>query len=72
MQFIMVKFRSCFGIGRDIAIENNPINENNLYTFQTSYDYKGDNLALSESKYNGVSGWKIKALEYEVFQVILN
>ena len=56
----------CFGGGQDIGINGNPIKENTLYTFQYSYDYKGDSNALSE--YNGQN--YLKALEYEVFQVI--
>ena len=55
----------CFWAGRDIAIDKNPIFENNLYTYQRSYDYKGDTKALSE-----YDGNNIKAFEYEVFQVI--
>jgi len=57
----------CFGGGRDIGIDKNPIKENTLFTFQISYDYKGDNYSLSES--DGFNK-KIKALEYEVFQFI--
>ena len=56
----------CFGRGCDIGIKGNPIKENKLYTNQISYDYKGDSNALSE--YNGQN--YLKALEYEVFQVI--
>ena len=56
----------CFGFGRDIAIDGNPINGFNLYTNQNSYDYQGNNHSLSE--YNGHS--QLKALEYEVFQII--
>ena len=56
----------CFGSGRDIAIDKNPIKENTLYTSQYSYDYKGDKNSLSEFDGNK----NIKALEYEVFQVI--
>ena len=56
----------CFGRGCDINIEGNPLKENTLYTYQTSYDYKGDSKALSE--YDGLNN--LKALEYEVFQVI--
>ena len=56
----------CFGRGCDFNIEGNPIKENTLYTYQTSYDYKGDSKALSE--YDGLNN--LKALEYEVFQVI--
>jgi len=56
----------CFGRGRDIAIDRNPIKENTLYTCQSSYDYKGDKYSLSEY----YDKQYIKALEYEVFQVI--
>ena len=56
----------CFGGGRDIAIDKNPIKEKTLHTCQVCYDYKGDKYSLSE--YDGNN--KIKALEYEVFQVI--
>ena len=56
----------CFGRGCDINIEGNPLKENKLYTYQTSFDYKGDSKALSE--YDGLNN--LKALEYEVFQVI--
>ena len=56
----------CFGEGHDIGIEGNPIKENTLYTYQCSYDYKGDSNTLSEYK----PFKNIKALEYEVFQVI--
>ena len=56
----------CFGRGRDIAIDRNPLKENTLYTFQFSFDFKGDSNALSEYKFQN----KLKALEYEVFQII--
>ena len=56
----------CFGRGYDIGIKGNPLKENKLYTNQSSYDYKGDSNALSEYKFK----YKLKALEYEVFQVI--
>ena len=55
----------CFG-GCDIRIEGNPIKEEKLYTFQYSYDYKGGNQSLSEY----INPSKLKALEYEVFQII--
>ena len=55
----------CCGRGHDIGIEGNSIKDNTFYTYQCSYDYKGDSNALSEYKSN-----KLKALEYEVFQVI--
>ena len=58
----------CFGDGRDIAIDGNPIIENKLYTYQNSYDYKGDSHSLSECDFEP----KGKVLDYEVFQIILN
>jgi len=57
----------CFGVGRDIAIDNNPMKKNNLYTYQSSFDYKGGKFCLSECDYDSKTG---KILEYEVFQVI--
>ena len=56
----------CFGAGFDIGIVGNPIKEKKLYTFQYSYDYKGDNQSLSEY----VEPGKLQALDYEVFQII--
>jgi len=56
----------CFGGGHDIGIDRNPLVENTLYTYQFSYDYKGDSNALSEFNYSN----RGKVLEYEVFQVI--
>ena len=60
----------CFGGGRDIAIDGNPIKVKSLFTNQCNqyYDYKGNSKALSEC---GI-GNKGKALDYEVFQVIFN
>jgi hypothetical protein len=58
----------CFGAGRDIAIDKNPLKEKTLYTNQLSFDYKGDYCSLSE--YDEKSKKKIKILEYEVFQVL--
>ena len=56
----------CFGGGRDIAIDGNPLKENTLYTRQScSFDYKGIQ-SLSEYQYTN----NLKALEYEVFQII--
>ena len=55
----------CFGGGHDIGIMGNPIKENKLYTLQNSFGYKGGNQSLSE--YISSS---LKALEYEVFQII--
>ena len=56
----------CFGSGQDIGIDGNPIKKNVLYTYQCSYDYKGDSNALSEYKF----GCVLIALEYEVFRVV--
>ena len=55
-----------FGQGFDIGIEGNPIKEKKLYTFNYSYDYKGENHPLSEYENDQF----LKALEYEVFQLI--
>ena len=38
----------CFGSGHDISIEGNPIKENKLFTFQSSFEYNGGNNPLSE------------------------
>ena len=60
----------CFGRGCDIGIEGNPLKENRLCTYQKgSYDYKGDSNALSEYDDSNLI-IALKALEYEVFQVI--
>ena len=56
----------CFGYCLDIGIEGNPIKENKLYTYQFSYDYEGGNQSLSEY----IHPSELKALEYEVFQII--
>ena len=59
----------CFGVGYDIGIVGNPIKENKLYTYQSyqsSFDYKGDKQPLSEYQ----SPNYLKALEYEVLQII--
>ena len=58
----------CFGLGFDIGIMGNPIIDNAIKTFKNSYNYHGDYNNLSEYNYP----YKIKALEYEVFQVIFN
>ena len=57
----------CFGLGFDIGIMGNPIKDNVIKTYQNSYIYHGDNY-LSEY----IFPYKIKALDYEVFQVIFN
>ena len=56
----------CFGHGNDIGIIGDPIKDNNLYTYPESFEYKGDSQPLSENHGNK----NIKALEYEVFQVV--
>jgi len=61
-----------FGGGYDIYLGNNPIQQKQLYTYESysssSYNYNRDNNALSES---GNTSY-IYAAEYEVFQVIFN
>jgi len=56
----------CFGGGHDIGIMGNPLKENTLYTNQYSYNYKRDSNPLSEYDFSK----KLKAIEYEVFQVL--
>ena len=58
----------CFGYGFDIGIEGNPIKENKLFTGQSSFDYKGESRVLSE--FDGKRD--LRALEYEVFQILFN
>ena len=61
-----------FGGGHTIYLGNNPIQQKQLYTYESysgsSYNFNGDNNALSESG----NGNCIYAAEYEVFQVIFN
>ena len=55
-----------FGRGKDIGLEGNPIKNNSLMIFQSTYDYHGKTNSLSEdSNYCG-----IYAKDYEVFQII--
>ena len=61
------EYGPCFGEGYDIGIKGNPITENVLYTYQAGFDYKGDEQSLSE--YNNCS--QLKAIDYEIFQIIL-
>ena len=61
------EYGPCFGEGYDIGIKGNPITENVLYTYQAGFDYKGDEQSLSE--YNNRS--QLKAIDYEIFQIIL-
>ena len=56
----------CFGNGWDIGIKGNPLKANTLYTSQNSFDYNGDKQSLSEYNFPN----HLKALEYEVFQII--
>ena len=62
----------CFGGGCDIYIGRHGIQEKHLYTYEScssgSYNYNGDNNALSESG----NGSGIYVAEYEVFQVIFS
>ena len=63
----------CFGNGCDIYIKQHGIQEKHLYTNESSsedcsFNYNGDNNALSE---DGEASW-IYATEYEVFQVIFS
>jgi cell division protein FtsB len=61
-----------FGAGCDIGINQHGIQEKHLHTYESysgcSYNYNGDNNALSE---DGKASW-IYAAEYEVFQVIFS
>ena len=61
-----------FGYGHTIWIGQHGIQEKHLYTYESSsscsYNYNGDNNALSE---DGKNSW-IYAAEYEVFQVIFS
>ena len=55
----------------DIIIAGNPIKEYKLLSFPNDYDYNGDIHPLSESDYSyGIE--YIKALEYEVFEVLFD
>ena len=44
-----------FGQVFDIGIEGNPIKEKKLYTFNYSYDYKGEKKPLSESNSSNIN-----------------
>ena len=62
----------CFGFGNTIKIGKNPLKEKSLRTYETnpqcSYEFDGDNNALSEDgKFEGIF-----AKDYEVFQVIFS
>ena len=57
----------CFGSeSGDISIVGNPIKDYKLCNYKFSYDYKGINDSLSECVFPNY----IKAIDYEVFQVI--
>ena len=62
----------CFGSARDIGIDQHGIQEKHLLTYESSsncsYNYNGDNNALSEDG----KGSYIYATDYEVFQVIFS
>ena len=61
-----------FGCGHDIYLGNNAIQNKKLYTYESysssSYNYIGDNNALSEDG----RGSYIYPVEIEVFQVIFS
>ena len=62
----------CFCFGNTIKIGKNPIKEKSLRTYETnpqcSYEFNGDNNALSEDgKFEGIF-----AKDYEIFQVIFS
>ena len=62
----------CFGFGNTIKIGKNPIKEKSLRTYesntQCSYEFNGDNNALSEDGiFEGIF-----AKDYEVFQLIFS
>ena len=60
----------CFGWS-DIEILDNPIKEYKLRSIPNNYDYNGDIYPLSESDFSYNIGY-IKALEYEVFEVLFD
>ena len=61
------KYGPCFGDLDDISIDGNPIKEKCLVILRFNFNYNGDyRNPLSEYEYPN----KIKALEYEVFQII--
>ena len=66
------EFGPRFGYPCDITIHKNGIQEKGLYTYESykdcSYNYYGDNNALSEDG----NGCYIYASEYEVFQVLFS
>ena len=55
----------------DIEILDNPMKEYKLRSIPNNYDYNGDIYPLSESDYSYNIGY-IKALEYEVFEVLFD
>ena len=63
-------FGPCFGF-TDIEILGNPIEKYKLRSIPDVYDYNGDKHPLSESDYSYNNGY-IKALEYEVFEVLFD
>jgi hypothetical protein len=56
---------------KDIIIEGNPIEKYKLRSIPDDYDYNGDKYPLSESDDSYNYGY-IKALEYEVFEVLFD
>ena len=67
MQFIMDKIQvHILEMNLETSIVGNSIKEDKLCNYKFSYDYKGINNSLSEYIFPNY----IKALYYEVFQVI--
>ena len=58
----------CFGKGKDIGIEDNPIKNPALKAFNYSYIYNNEEFPLLERKGDDYSPLKVK--EIEVFQII--
>ena len=63
-------FGPCFG-WKDIDIYRNPIEKYYLRSIPDDYDYNGDKHPLSESDISYNNGY-MKALEYEVFEVLFD
>ena len=67
MQFIMDKIQvHILEMNLETSIVGNSIKEDKLCNYKLNYDYKGINNSLSEYIFPNY----IKALDYEVFQVI--
>ena len=60
------KYGPCFGIGPDIGIEGNPLKDNKLLIFESSYNYNEDKNCLENIEKNN----RFKALDYEIFEIL--